>query len=169
MILKTCYNLPAHQAPAQPQQQEVPSCPREEQLETSLKVQPDNMMGRHRDGKHNPLERQQAPEGEDNKVADGISHADQGGDFFFRPRLGWASKHHTSPLATSNWRCFGYNKGRHQEEKIEVETTPSKQTSGGNTTYIYTYLSSKQRGFRKSNICMNSNKVVGRECSGDSD
>ena len=56
MIIKTYYHLPPHQAPVHPQQQEIPSCPQEEHLKTSLAVQPDDMTGRHRDGQHNPLE-----------------------------------------------------------------------------------------------------------------
>ena len=54
MIFKTYYHLPAHQAPVHPQQ--IPSCPQEEQLKTSLAVQPDDMTGTYRDGEHNPLE-----------------------------------------------------------------------------------------------------------------
>ena len=39
------------------------------------------MMGRHRDGEHNPLERPQALEEEDEVAADDTSHVDQGKDF----------------------------------------------------------------------------------------
>ena len=45
------------------------------------------MMGRHRDGEHDPLERPQASEEEDKMVADGISHVDQGGDFVFQTEV----------------------------------------------------------------------------------
>ena len=34
-------------------------------------------------------------------VANGISHADQGENCFFKPRLGWILKQHKSPLAIS--------------------------------------------------------------------
>ena len=64
MILKTYIHLPARQA-----------------LITSPAVQPDDMMGRHRDGEHNPLERPRASEEEENVVVDGISSTDNGGDF----------------------------------------------------------------------------------------
>ena len=59
MIRKTYYHLPAHQAPV-----------------ASPAVQPDDMMRRHRDRKHNPLERPQASEEEENVVADGTSSKD---------------------------------------------------------------------------------------------
>ena len=45
IILKTYYPLPVHQAPVHPQQQEIPSCSQEEQLSTTLKVQPDDLTG----------------------------------------------------------------------------------------------------------------------------
>ena len=45
------------------------------------------MMGRHRDGEHDPLERPQASEEEDKMVADGISHVDQGGGFVFQTEV----------------------------------------------------------------------------------
>ena len=51
ITLKTYY-----QAPVCPQQQEISSCSQEEQFETSLEVQPDDMTGKHRDGEHNPRE-----------------------------------------------------------------------------------------------------------------
>ena len=54
-------------------------------METSLEVQPDDMMRRHRDV-DNPLERLQALEEDDRVIADGISHVDQRGDLFFKPR-----------------------------------------------------------------------------------
>ena len=60
----------------------------EEQLETSLKVQPDDMTGKHRDGDHNPLERLQVSEKEEKVVVDGTSSTDQGGDFVFQTEVG---------------------------------------------------------------------------------
>ena len=77
-IPKAYYYLPAGQAPVHPQQQQIPSWSQEEKLETSLEVQPDDMMGNHRDGEHNPLE----------VVSDGTSSTDQGGISYFKPRLG---------------------------------------------------------------------------------
>ena len=71
MILKTHYHLPAHQAPV-----------------TSPAVQTDDMMGRHRGREHNPLERSQASEAEENVVADGTSNIDQGDDFVFQIDVG---------------------------------------------------------------------------------
>ena len=78
MTLKTYYHLPAHQAPVYPQQQKIPPRPQEEQLKTSLVVQPDDLMGRHLDGEHNSLERQQVSEDEEKVVADGTLSTDQG-------------------------------------------------------------------------------------------
>ena len=51
---------------------------KEEQLETSPEVQPDDMTGKHWDEEHNPLERPQASEEEDKVVTDDTSHASQG-------------------------------------------------------------------------------------------
>ena len=88
MILKTHYPLPARKAPVYLQQHEISLCSQEEQLETSLEVQPGDMMGKHRDGEHNPLERPQVSEKEENVVADGISHAGQGNCFVFQTEVG---------------------------------------------------------------------------------
>ena len=55
-----------------------------EHLETSLQVQPDDMMGKHRDWEHNPLERPQALEEEDKVVTDGTLHAGQGENHVFK-------------------------------------------------------------------------------------
>ena len=46
------------------------------------------MTGKHRDGEHNPLERPQVSEKEDKMIADGTSHADQGGIFDFQAEVG---------------------------------------------------------------------------------
>ena len=64
------------------------SCSQEEQLGTSLEVQADDLTGKHRDVERNPLERPQVSEDEDKVVADGTSHADQGGDFVFQTEVG---------------------------------------------------------------------------------
>ena len=74
---------------------------KEEQLETALQVQPDGMMGKHRDWEHNPLERLQALEEEDKGVADGTSHAGQGENHVFKQTSGKTPKYHKSPLAIS--------------------------------------------------------------------
>ena len=87
MIVKTHYLLLACQAPVHPSHLETSSCSqspvlytepeslgdnqtksasfgaqgngwKEEQLETSLAVQPDDITGKHRDGEQNPLERE---------------------------------------------------------------------------------------------------------------
>ena len=62
MILKTHYHLPP--APT-----------------TSPTVQPDDMMGSHRDGENSPQERPRASEEEEKVVADGTSRTDAGGEF----------------------------------------------------------------------------------------
>ena len=51
-------------------------------------MQPDDMMGRHRDRKHNPLERPQVSEDEEKVVADGTSSIDQRGNFVFEIEVG---------------------------------------------------------------------------------
>ena len=107
MILKAYYPLSLRQAPVHSQQQKIQPClpslmpgtkpesfrddqtrsssfeaqadgRKEEQLEASLEVQVDDVTGKHRDGKHNPLERPQASKEEDKVVEDGTSHASQG-------------------------------------------------------------------------------------------
>ena len=59
------------------------SCSQEEQLNTSFEVQPDDMVERHGDGEHNPLERPRASKEDDNMAADGTLQVDQEGDFVF--------------------------------------------------------------------------------------
>ena len=56
-------------------------------METSLGVQPDDTMGRLRDGENNPLERPQASEEEDEMFADVTSYVDLGEISFFKPGL----------------------------------------------------------------------------------
>ena len=83
MVLKTYY-----QAPVLPQQQEISSCSQEQQLETSFEVQPDDMTGKYRDRDHNPLERPQVSDKEENAVTDDISSTDQGADFVYQSKVG---------------------------------------------------------------------------------
>ena len=61
MILKMYYHFPARQA-----------------LIASPAVQPDDMMGRHRHGEHNPLVQPQVSEEEEKVVADSTSGTDKG-------------------------------------------------------------------------------------------
>ena len=110
-------HLPAHQAPVHPQQQEIPSCPQEEQLKTSLAVQPDGMMERHRDGEHNPLERLQVSEDQAKVVADGTSSTDQGGDFVFQIEVGM--DHEPSQVTA---RHFELTMFRQQQETTKKST-----------------------------------------------
>ena len=117
IILKTYYPLPARQGPLHPQQQKIPSCSlspmpctkpdslrdnqtksssfgaqadgrKEEQIETSLEVQPDDMTGKHRDSEHNPLEQPQVSGDEDKVVAGGTSHAGQEEKIIFQTEVG---------------------------------------------------------------------------------
>ena len=104
MILKMYYHLPAHQAPV-----------------ISPAVQPDDMMGRHRDGEHNPLERPQASEEKENVVAGGTSSTDQGGDFVFQTEVG---RDHETPQVTA--RHFALPIDRQQREG----TTRSTEKGG---------------------------------------
>ena len=63
-IPKTYYHLPARQV-------SIPS----------TAVQSDDMMGKHRDGEHNPLERPRTLHEEEKVVAGGTSSTDRGGDY----------------------------------------------------------------------------------------
>ena len=85
MILETFYHLPARQAPI-----------------TSPTVQPDDMMWRHRDGEHNPLERPQALEEKENVVADGTSSTDKGGYFVSKTEVGM--DHEASHVAAHHFK-----------------------------------------------------------------
>ena len=107
MILKTYYHLPGRQVPVTP-----PA------------VQPDDMMGRHQDEKHSPLERPQASEEEGVVVADGTSSIDQE-RYFFKLRSERTLKHHKSRLVISRCRLTG-NRKRQQEAQRRGETTPLK-------------------------------------------
>ena len=128
MILKTHYPLPARQAPVYPQQQNISSCSpspmsctkpeplgddqtesssfgaqadgrKEEHLETSFEVRLNDMPGKHRDGERNPLESPQVSEKRTRWLW--VTLRTQIGEkkTFFKPRLGWTSKQHKSPLA----------------------------------------------------------------------
>ena len=103
MILKTDYYLPARQAPM-----------------TSPAVQPDDMIGRHRNGENNPLEQPQVSEEEKNMVADGTSSTDKGGDFVSQTEIGM--DHEASQVAARHfelamfWQHQGTTAGRLQRE-----------------------------------------------------
>ena len=92
MVLNKYFSLRAHQSLVLPQHPGIPSCSKsmpcpepeslgddqtesascgaqadgrkEEQLETSLAVQPNDMAGKHRDGEQSPLEQAKFSEGE---------------------------------------------------------------------------------------------------------
>ena len=64
MTIKTYYHPPARPAP-----------------KTSTTVQPDDVMGGHRDGENSPQERPRASEEKENVVVDGTSTTDEGGGF----------------------------------------------------------------------------------------
>ena len=113
MILKTYYHPPACQA-----------------LTTSPSVQSDDMMGRHRDGEHNPLERPRASEEEENVVADGTSSTDKGGCFVSRTEVGM--DHEPSQVAARhlNWRCFSNNNGQQRRAQIGGRLPHSSRLRG---------------------------------------
>ena len=127
MILDKYYPLSVPQAPVHPHQQKITPClpspmpcttpdssmndqtksssfgaqvdgRKEEQLETSLEVEPDDMTGKHRDEENNPLKRQQASEEKDNVFAGGTSHVDQMGVCFFQAEIG---KHRQTSQVTA--------------------------------------------------------------------
>ena len=94
MIFKTYYHLPAGQA-----------------LITSLAVQSDDMMGRHRDGEHKPLEQPQVSNDEEKVVADSTSSTDKGGDFISQTEVGM--DHEASQVAARHFELaiFRQNQG----------------------------------------------------------
>ena len=115
MILKTYYHLPGRQATV-----------------TSPAVQPDDMMGRHRDEEHSLLERPQAWEKEEKVVADGTSSMDQEGDFCFQTEVGKDSE--TSQVTA---RHFALPIDR-QQKAVTIRSTekggnhPNEADFGGN-------------------------------------
>ena len=70
MVLKTHYHLPARPASI-----------------ISPTVQPDDMIGRHRDGEYNSQERPLASEEEKKVVGNGTSSPDKGGDFISQTEI----------------------------------------------------------------------------------
>ena len=128
MILKTYDSQPVRQAPVHPKHPEILSCSqqpmpytepeslgndqtksasfgaqtdgwKEERLETLLAVQPEDIKGNYRDGEH-PLERRQVLEKQDLWLRTALRTQIKW-IFFFKPRLGWNSKHQKSPLTIS--------------------------------------------------------------------
>ena len=51
-------------------------------------VQPDDVIGGHRDGENTPQERSRASEEEENMVVDGTSSTDERGDFISQTEVG---------------------------------------------------------------------------------
>ena len=111
-MFKTYYHLPARQVP-------IPS----------PAVQPDDMMGRHRDGEHNPLERPRASHEEEKVVADGTSSTDKGGYCVSQTEV--RMNHEASQVAARHFELamFRQHQGPQRRAQIGVETTPFKQTS----------------------------------------
>ena len=126
IILKTYYQAPVH-----PQHQKMSSCSQEEQLGRSFEVQSDDKTVRHRDGEHNRWSDHKLRRKRTSWSRMALRAWIRGEISFFKPRLGWTSKHHKSPPAISNWRCFGNNKGQQRRVQIVGETTAFKQTSPG--------------------------------------
>ena len=109
-------------------------CSQEEQLETSLEVQPDGITGKNRDGEHNPLDRPQVSNNEDKVVVDGTPNADQGGDFVFQAEVGMNLE--TSQAAARNFELEMSRQQQGAAAKITYrgETTLCKQISGETRT-----------------------------------
>ena len=126
MVLKSYY-----QAPVYPQQYEVSSCSQEKQLETSLEVQSDDMTGKHRDEDHNPLQRPHVLKDEDKVIANGTSHADQGGDFVLQTEVGMNLK--TSQVVASHFELamFQQHRGTTAKSSDRGEDYPTQSYFGG--------------------------------------
>ena len=121
MILKAYYYLPARQAPV-----------------TSPAVQPNDMMVRHRDGEHSPLERPQASDEKKKVAADGTLSTDQGGDFFFQTEVGkdpetpQITAHHFALVIDRQQRevtTRSTEKGRHHPTQAEFWGNPTATTA----------------------------------------
>ena len=127
MILKTYYHLPACQAPI-----------------TSPIVQPDDMVRRHGDEEHNPLERPQASEEEEKGVADGTSSTDQGGDFVSKTKAGMD---HETLLVTARRLVLPID--RQQREVTTTSTEkggdyPTQANLEGNPTAIIARVATRE-------------------------
>ena len=119
MILKTHYHFPARSAPI-----------------TSPTVQPDDVMGGHRDGENSPRERPRASEEEKKVTADGASSTDEGGDFISQTEVGM--DHKPSQLADHHFELAMFRQHQRTTAKSTDwgETTPFKQTSRGTRSQL---------------------------------
>ena len=106
MIIKTCYPPLESLAP-----------------KPSTTVQPDDIMGGHRDGKNSPQERPRASEEEENMVANGTSSTDERGDYISQTEV----ETDNEPLQLAD---------RHFELVIfrQQKGTTAKRTDLGETT-----------------------------------
>ena len=159
MILKTYYSLPARQVPVHSKHPGISSClqspmsytepeslghdqtksasfgaqangGKENQLETLLAVQSDDMTGKHRDGEQNPLERAQVSEDEDKVVADGTLRADQGETSFFQAKVRMDLE--TSQAAGRHFMRLPIDRQQRaatSRSRDRGETAPFKETS----------------------------------------
>ena len=117
IILKTYHHPPARHA-----------------LITSPTVQPDDMMGRHRDGEHNLLEQPQVWKEEEKVIADGTSSTDKEGDFVSQTEV--RMDHEASQVAARHFELAIFR--QHQG------TTAKSTDWGGATSFKQTF-----RGTRK--------------------
>ena len=132
MVLKTYYPLPVHQSSMHPQHPEISSCSqsplpctepeslgddqtdsvslgaqadgrKEEQLEFSLAVQPNDMTGIIGLGSRTRWSEYKFWRKRKRWLWTVICTPTKGGISFFKLRLGWTPKQHKSPLAISHW------------------------------------------------------------------
>ena len=128
---------------------------REEQLETSLEVQPDDLTGKHRDGEQNPLGRPQVLENEDKVVADGTSHADKGGGSVFQTEVGMdletsqvAARHFESAMFRQQQGTTAKSADREGDYLIEADFggNPKATTAQQVSTREEAAIGRQQRG-----------------------
>ena len=123
MTLKTYYHFSARQA-----------------LVTSPAVQPDDMMWRHRDGEHNPLEKTQFSEEVKKVFADGTSSTDKGGDFVAQIEV--EMDHEASQVAAGHFKlgvfrqqqgttAWGTDLGRHYPDQADFGGNPTAKFNTG--------------------------------------
>ena len=126
MILKTYYNFPARQA-----------------LVISPTVQPDDMMWRHQDGEHSPLEQTQVSEEEENVFADGALSTNKAGEFISQTEV--EMDHETSQVAARHFEL-----GVFRQQGTTAKSTdwgrhyPAQADFGGNPTATPTRVAGRE-------------------------
>ena len=126
MILKTRYHFPAP-------------------ITSSRTVQPDDVIGGHREGENSPQERPRASEEKEEVVVNGTPSTDEGGDFISQTEV--EIDHDPSKLADRHFELviFRQQKGTTAKSTDWGETAHSSILRGENE-YSYSITSRRPRG-----------------------